>query len=92
MKENARLSFTNNKALHGGAVCINDKVKLVIKQNSTVLFYFNFATLGGGAIKVLNNSSIALKYFINVNFTQNTAQYGGAIFLDTTAVMINSSD
>ena len=92
VKENAQLSFTHNKALHGGAVCINDKVKLEIKENSTVLFYINFATVGGGAIQVLNSSSITLKDFININCTKNTAQYGGAIFLDTTAVMANHGD
>ena len=32
-----------------------------------------------------------LKNHINIKFTNNNAQYGGAIFLDTTAVMINSS-
>ena len=92
VKENALLSFTNNKALHGGAVCINDKVKFAIRENSIVLFNINFATVGGGALKVLNNSSITAKNFIKINFTKNTAQYGGAIFLDTTAVMVNKGD
>ena len=92
VKENAQLSFTNNKALHGGAVCINDNVKLAIKENSTVLFYINFAIVGGGAVQVLNSSSITLKDFVNINCTKNTAQYGGAIFLDTTAVMANYDD
>ena len=92
VKENAQLSFTHNKALFGGAVCINDKVKLEIKEHSTVLFYINSATADGGAIKALNNSSITLENFININFTKNTAQYGGAIFLDTTAAMVNNGD
>ena len=92
MKENAQLSFTNNKAKNGGAVCINDKVELVIEENSTILFYINFANVGGGAIKVLNNSSITLNDFININFTKNTAKYGGAIFLDTNGTMINQCD
>ena len=48
---------------------------------------------GGGAVKVLSNSSILLKDHIFVKFTNNSAQYGGAIFSDTTsAVMVNSSD
>ena len=92
VKENAQLSFTNNQALHGGALCINNKVKFAIKENSTVLFYINSAIIGGGAINVLNNSSITLNDFININFTKNTAQYGGAVFLDTTAVMANNCD
>ena len=92
VKENAQLSFTNNNALHGGAVCINGKVKFAIKGNSTVLFYINFATVSGGAIKVLNNSNITFRDFININFSKNTAQYGGAVFLDSTAVMVNNCD
>ena len=92
VKENAQLSFTNNKALHGGAICINDKVEIIIEENSTIMLYINFAIIGGGAINVLNNSSITLEDFININFTKNTAQYGGAIFLDTTALMVNNCD
>ena len=93
VKENSQLSFTYNKALHGGAVCINNNVKLAIKENSTVLFNYSYAIVGGGAIKVLNNSIVTLEDFININFTENTAQYGGAIFLDTTAVMqVNNGD
>ena len=92
VKENAQLSLTHNKALDGGAVCINDKVKLIFNENSSILFYSNFATVGGGAIKVLNNSNITLEEFIMINSTKNTAQYGGAIFLDTTAVMANNCD
>ena len=92
VKGRARLSFSYNKALHGGAVCINDKVKLITKENSAILFYNNFAIVGGGAVKVLKNSSLTLKDLININFTKNTAQYGGAIFLDTTAMMDNNTN
>ena len=48
--------------------------------------------MGGGAAKVLNGSSIMLKDFTNIKFTENSAQYGGAIFLDATAIMVNNSD
>ena len=92
VKENVRILFTHNKVLHGGAVCINDKAKLVFKENSIALFYINFAIVGRGAIKVLNNSSITLEDFIHINLTRNTVQYGGAIFLDTTAVMVINGD
>ena len=92
VKENARLSLTHNKALDGGAVCINDKVKLIFNENSTVLFYSNFVTVGGGAVNILNDSSMTLQDFIMINIIKNTAQYGGAIFLDTTAMMANNCD
>jgi len=35
MKENANAILKNNKALYGGAVCFNDNVKQIFKENST---------------------------------------------------------
>ena len=92
MKQTAMVTLDNNKALHGGAICINNKSELLFEGNSTASFCSNSATVGGGAVKVLNDSSITLKNNITVKFINNTAEYGGAIFLDTTAVMVNSSD
>ena len=47
---------------------------------------------GGGALQVLNDSRITLQDHITIKFVNNSAQYGGAVFLDTTAAMINNSD
>ena len=93
LEENSKVFFDNNKAFNGGAICINMMIKFLFKGNSTSLFHNNLATEGGGAMKVLNNSSITLKDNIYINFTNNRAEYGGAIFLDTTAhaVMVNNS-
>ena len=91
MKENAMIKFNNNKALDGGAVCISDNVEVQIKGNSTALFYNNIAIVGGGAVEVLNKSSLALKNYGIINLTNNRAQYGGAIFLDTIGMIINNS-
>ena len=91
VKENAIIKFINNKALDGGALCISDNVELIVKGNSTALFYNNLAIVGGGAVKVLNESSLTLKEHSTINLTNNRAQYGGAIFLDTTGMMIKSN-
>ena len=91
-QENASLTVDNNKALQGAGICIKNKVKLLFKDNSNALFYENVATVGGGAIRVFNDSIITIADCIMINFTDNYAQYGGAIFLDTNAVMINNSD
>ena len=91
IKQKSMIKFDYNKALEGGAVYINCKAVFTIKGYSTVYFYNNLGTVAGGAVKVLNNSSITLEEFIFVKYINNNAQYGGAIFLDTTAVMINSS-
>ena len=91
IKGNAMVKFDYNKALEGGAVYINCKAKFRIKENSTVFFYNNVGTVNGGAVKLLNDSIITLKDHINIKFINNNAHYGGAIFLDTTAVMVNSS-
>ena len=89
--QSPKISFDYNKALDGGALCINDGTKISFKENSIVFFYSNLGIVGGGAVKVLNYSSIILHDHINIMFTDNSAQYGGAIFLDETAVMVNSS-
>ena len=92
IKENTVVKFYYNNAFKGGAVCINDKTKLVFEGKSTAFFNNNLATVDGGAMKILNDSSKTLEDHSDIKFTNNNAQYGGAVFLDTTAVMmVNSS-
>ena len=91
IKENSNIKFDYNKALMGGAVYINCKTLFTIEGNCTVYFYNNLGIVGGGAVKVFNTSNVTLKDHINIKFINNKAQYGGAVFLDTTAVMVNSS-
>ena len=49
------------------------------------------AAENGGALQAVTVSSVTLMYNISIKFINNSAQYGGAIFLDTTAVMVNNS-
>ena len=93
MEENATVKFDNNTAFQGGGVWTDDDIKLIFKGNSTAFFYNNLAIEGGGAVKVLSNSNIFLKDYIFIEFTNNSAQYGGAIFSGkTAAVIVNGSD
>ena len=92
IQENAMVMFDNNEALYGGALCVSDKTNIVIKGRSTALFNSNVATISGGAIEVVNKSSLSLRDDMYINFTINSAQYGGAIFLDKSAVIINNSN
>ena len=91
MEENAMVTFDNNTAFQGGAVWTDDDIIFTLKENSTVFFYNNLASEGGGAVKVLGNSNVLLKDIISIKFVNNSAQYGGAIYLGTTAVLVNDT-
>jgi len=73
IKENANVTFQNNEALHGGAVCFNSNAKQIFEENSAAFFYRNFTTVSGGAVSVLNSSSISSKEYITIKFTNNNA-------------------
>ena len=92
INENALVKFDNNRAIHGGAVCIDNNITLTFEGNSTAFISNNAASEGGGAIKVLKDSNITVKENTAVNFTNNSTQYGGALFLDATAALVNNSD
>ena len=70
-------NFTTNSADYGGAVFAGNNALVSEVTNST--FVENSATYNGGAID-WNASSGTI---IDSNFDQNTAQYGGAVFVGT---------
>ena len=86
----AIVKFDNNRALDGGAVLVDYYSKFTVKENSTALFYSNLATVGGGAMKIINNSNVTLMDYTIINFTNNDAQYGAAMFMDITARIVNN--
>ena len=86
------VTFNNNIASHGGAISVNKKAKLIFRENSTTVYHKNLAIVSGGALKILTNSSITLNAYVTIHFINNIADYGSAIFLDTTAMMVNNSD
>ena len=67
MGDNAMVTFDKNRALSGGAICMDNNIKLIFKGVSTSFFYNNLAGENGGAMKVLNNSSIILKYHVTIS-------------------------
>ena len=87
---NTAVRFDSNRALDGGVILADNYCKFVFKENSTALFYSNMATVGGGAMEVINNSNVILMDYTTINFMYNAAQYGAAIFMDTTAVIVNN--
>ena len=92
LEGNSTIIFNYNTADNGGAVCIDNNVTLTFEGNSTAFFNNNVASEGGGAMKFLKDSNITVKENTAIKFTNNSAQYGGAIFLDTTAAMVSNSD
>ena len=92
MEQDAMVTFNNNKALQGGALCFTNKANYLSKENSTSLFYNNLAIVDGGSTAFLTNSTFTLQNDVTINFINSHAQYGGAILLDASAVMVNSSD
>ena len=91
INENATLQYDNNQALNGGGICISDNANLIFKGHSTALYSSNLAIVRGGALQVMNNSSVTLKGNIAINMTNNRAQYGGAVYVRATAMLVNST-
>ena len=85
LKANAIALFGNNTALHGGALYLINNSNVTFQQNSTANFDHNKATLDGGAISIFTNSIIMVKGYTNITFSVNNAQYGGAMYFDTTS-------
>ena len=84
LAQNANVSFENNFAVFGGAVCLNENTSIAYKGNSSVIFKNNIAISDGGAVSILTNSSITVEESARITFTTNNAQYGAAMFFDVT--------
>ena len=91
LDESANVTFDSNNAIHGAGIFLNSLTKFVVKGNSSSFFHNNLVSESGGGVKALNNSRILLNDHINIRFNRNTAQYGGAIFLDITTVLVNNT-
>ena len=88
-KENSILTFSHNTAtLNGGALCFDYYSNVTFSQYTNLTICCNRA-LYGGAVLVNDHSNITMTGNSVLAFVGNSAaQYGGAIFLDTTALMI----
>ena len=82
--DNTSETFENNKALYGGAICASRNSNITFKDYSTALFKNNTVYIDGGAVSIFNNSSFIVKDYKTIEFIANSAQYGGAMYFDTT--------
>ena len=72
IKGNSTIKFTNNSAMLGGAVFINNQCSLLMVDNSRATFTSNTAEIGG-AICLYNKSNIIFDNNTIVAFTYNSA-------------------
>ena len=71
------VEFTNNTAIHGGAIYLI-KAIIIFADDAEVVFRGNYAIKRGGAIASLQHVTVAG----SVQFINNSAGYGGAIYSD----------
>ncbi len=71
------LTFSSNKALNGGAMCISGD-GTISANSSTITFSRNSATNGGAVYSTSGSSINSLTY---ADFLNNSATYGGAIYI-----------
>ena len=94
LKQNANITFESNYAILGGGLCANSYTNITFTDNSIALLINNMANNDGGAINILTNSSIMVNDNAKITFIANNAQYGGAMFFDTThnTLMLNNNE
>ena len=79
ISEFANVTFNNNSAINGGAVCITDDSHFTFEDDARIRFFRNTARHSGGSGYFSMNSSVTMKENINMIFENNFALYGGAI-------------
>ena len=81
--EHSHVVISNNEDLFGGVI-VTEHTRMIFNDNTTILFSNNIGT-NGGALSMDSNSSLifnATALNILVNFTNNAAQRGGAIYVN----------
>ena len=80
-RNNAVITFNNNTAIMGGAVDFHENSNGTFEMNSTLVLRENSAIQNGGAFYLAKHCYIEFKEFVIVEFVNNNAETGGAIFL-----------
>ena len=88
-KANSSLTLTHNTALNGGALYFDSVSNVSFSEFTNLKFYYNRASYGGVIIIAYYSSIILTGNPILIFESNSASQYGGAIFLDITTVMIN---
>ena len=76
----SKSSFANNFAQYGGAIFFAESLTVSIDQITDCVFFENNSTALGAAIYIESNSNTSM---IRNIFSNNLANYGGAILLST---------
>ena len=84
--ENSKVIFTENESKYGGAVYSYNS-QLSFDRDKTVTSEVNKAIISGGVIFPRKNSSITFNSNIGVTFSDNQAQYGGAVYLRSYSII-----
>ena len=80
IRNNTVVTFSRNLATMSGAVNFNDNSNGTFEMNSTIVLRENSALQNGGAFYLASRCYIEFKGFVNVQFDNNNAIRGGAIF------------
>ena len=90
----AAVVITNNSALNGGGIYLND-TNLTLHSQSTLQIFNNWATQNGGGIYVSEYSFINLSFklfnqssnFTSIYFHRNRARNGGGLYLELSSIV-----
>ena len=80
------LTFSDNSAKQGGAIVFKDN-HIILKGNTTVVFVNNGAVDRGGAV-TFYFSNITINENCTLHFNGNHAEYGGAMYDDSSTSTI----
>jgi len=77
------VTFTGNSARYTGGAILSKDCRITFSGHSTVTFRRNHAVSKGGAIAFISNGINGILFDENstVLFTENSARYGGAVFV-----------
>ena len=82
--EDSAVTFKQNKGSPSGGIVAMDSTQIIIKDNVSIGFIENIG-LNGGALSFYTESTLlfnATQSNIIINFTNNTASFGGGIFVE----------
>ncbi len=85
LNTNSSVLFSQNEAMYGGAISTD---AMTLHRNDSLIFDDNHASSSGGAIYISEKDNLLISENGSVEFTLNTAKYGGAIYTKITGATI----
>ena len=80
--------FTNNKAQSGAGIYITNNSNITFCDNSNVTFHHNQAENNRGGAIFVDNSDIVIQNGSRLQFSNNEADQGGAVYSTNTSIII----